>query len=151
MLSWRLEQKHPQPSFLLRCCATEVVPAHRVIRMLFDVLLTHPDKLLHISPPIKGSRPADALRCRMLFFGSVRRSRHSRTTGGRGRLITCSCDVALLFLELLTAKPSRCTRSSRDHLGEVQPSLVNHLPVVQSSLWRMLMNLKTLLQTHFML
>lgn len=49
-----------------------------------------------------------------------------------------SCDVALLFLELLTAKSSRCTRSSRDNLGEVQPvraaALVNHLPVVQSSL-----------------
>lgn len=50
----------------------------------------------------------------------------------------CSCDVALLFLELLTAESSRYTRSSRDNLGEVQPvgaaAVVNHLPVVRSKL-----------------
>lgn len=50
----------------------------------------------------------------------------------------CSCDVALLFLELLTAESSRYTRSSRDNLGEVQAvgaaAVVNHLPVVRSRL-----------------
>lgn len=117
--------------------------SRRLIRPPFDVLLTHPDKLVHISPPIKTSRPADTLGCRMLFFGSVRRFRHHDLCGvGRevgGLMIMCSCDVALLFLELLTDKSSRCpTRSSRDNPGEFQPSsaaaLVNHLPVVRSKL-----------------
>lgn len=47
--------------------------SHKVIRMLFDVLLTHPDKLLHNLLLIKAiyiflRGAIEALRCKMLFW-----------------------------------------------------------------------------------
>lgn len=153
MLSWRLEDKNTHsPVFFEEAALQKWSTSRRVIRMPFDVLLTHPE---NISPPVKASRPADVrsdAECCSLE-ASADPATPSTTGGGvGGDWSRAAVMLRCCFWSYWQPNPQGVwgpheTIWEKFSLSE----LVHHLPVVLSSLWGMLISWKTVLQRHLML